>query len=127
MPEWPEARAKKFRQAAWVYLHYAILLEVGAYTMWRLDVLPRNWGPPALWVFVFAPVVFGSVFLGLWRWQNAWFTRAVWLVGIGRLPDLVHRAFVVSDTGPFAPSMYLTAIVATVLNLWMLARAGWDL
>ena len=49
------------------------------------------------------------------------------LVGAGRLPSLIHFAFVTTDTGVLAPSLYLTALVASVINMWMLARAGWDL
>jgi hypothetical protein len=120
------ARAAKFRLAAYVYLHYAILLELGAYVMWRNDLLAHNWGPPAAWVFGFAPIVAGSVFLGLLRWQNVWFARVIWLIGAGRFPAYIHGAFVVSDTGPLAPSLYLTALVAGVINMWILGRAAWD-
>lgn len=127
MTNWPEARARKFRQAAFAYLHYAVLLEVGAYTMWRLDILPRNWGPPVVWVFVAVPVAAGLVFLGLLWWQNVWWARLVWLSVAGRLPWLAHRAFVVGETGELATSMYLTALVATVATMWMLARAAWDI
>jgi len=123
----PATRDAKFRQAAFVYLHFAVLYEAAAYVMWRNDLLAHNWGPPALWVFVFAPIVAGSVFVGLLRWRNAWFPRVIWLIGLGRLPALIHGAFVQSDTGPLAPSLYLTAIVVSVINMWMLARAGWDL
>jgi hypothetical protein len=127
MADWPEARARKFRLAAFVYLHYAVLLEAAAYTMWRLDILPRNWFPPALWVFLVVPLVVAGVFAALLRWKNVWFVRLLWLSVAGRLPWLVHRAFVAGETGPFTPGMYLTGIVATVVTMWMLARAAWDL
>src|SRR5713101_5211932 len=122
------ARSAKFRQAAFVYLHVAILYEAGAYTMWRLGLLPNTrWGgPPGLWLII-GPIVAGAVFVGLLRWQNVWFARVIWLIGAGRLPTLIHFAFVTTDTGVLAPSLYLTAIVASVVNMWMLARAGWDL
>jgi hypothetical protein len=121
-------RAKKFRQAAFVYLHFGILYEAGAYTMWRLGLLPntRFGGPPGVWLVV-GGLVAGAVFLGLLRWQNVWFARAIWLLGAGRLPTLIHFAFVTTDTGVLAPSLYLTALVASVITLWMLARAAWDL
>ena len=121
------SRETKFRQAAFVYLHVAILYEAGAYTMWRLGLLPHTrFGPPGPWL-ILGPLVAGAVFLGLLRWQNVWFARVVWLVGAGRLPDLIHRAFVTADTGVLAPSLYLTAIVVVMINMWMLARAAWDL
>jgi hypothetical protein len=61
------------------------------------------------------------------RWHNVWFARAIWLLGAGRLPTLIHFAFVTIDTGVLAPSLYLTALVASLINMWMLARAAWDL
>ena len=128
MVEHSTSRATKFRQAAFVYLHFGILYEAGAYTMWRLGLLPntRFGGPPGAWLIVGA-LVAGAVFYALLRWQNAWFARVIWLVGAGRLPSLIHFAFVTTDTGVLAPSLYLTAIVASVINMWMLARAAWDL
>ncbi len=126
MATWPEARARKFRQAAFVYLHVSILYEAAAYVMWRQDLMPRNFGPPLVWL-VMGAVVAGAVFVGLLRWQNVWFVRAIWLVHGLRLPSLIDGAFVLSNTRPLAPSFYLTAIVVVVINLWMLARAAWDL
>ncbi len=126
MTTWPEPRARKFRQAAFVYLHVSILYEAAAYVMWRQDLLPRNFGPPVLWL-VAGAVVAGAVFVGLLRWQNVWLVRIIWLVHGLRLPSLIDGAFVLSNTRPLAPSFYLTAIVVVVINLWMLARAAWDL
>jgi hypothetical protein len=123
---WPEARARKFRLAAFVYLHVALLYEYAAYTMWRSDLLPRNWGPGWIWLILGA-VVGGAVFVGLLWWQNEWFARVIWLVHGLRLPSLIEGAFVLTVTRPLAPSFYLTAIVVVVVNLWTLARAGWDL
>ncbi|MBI4502191.1 MAG: hypothetical protein HY700_13650 [Gemmatimonadetes bacterium] len=117
----------KFRQAAFVYLHFGILYEAGAYAMWRNGLIPENWGPPWIWVLIVGPFVAGSVFVGLLRWQKPWFAALIWLIGAGRLPTLIHGAFVTSDTGVLAPSFYLTALVVSVINLWMLARAAWDL
>ncbi|MBI2404302.1 MAG: hypothetical protein HYW06_07785 [Gemmatimonadetes bacterium] len=126
MPTWPEARARKFRQAAFVYLHVGILYEAAAYVMWRQGLLPVNWGPGWLWLILGAAVA-GAVFVGLLRWQNVWLARIVWLVHGLRLPSLIDGAFVLSNTRPLAPSFYLVAMVVVVVNLWMLARAGWDL
>src|SRR5262245_65084965 len=107
------ARAAKFRQAAFVYLHFGILYEAGAYTMWRLGLLPNTrWGgPPGLWLLL-GPIVVGLVFYGLYRWQNVWFARVIWLIGAGRLTTLIHFGFVLTDTGVLAPSLYLTVLVA---------------
>src|SRR5687768_11325195 len=107
-------RATKFRQAAFVYLHFGVLYEAGAYTMWQLGLLPNTrWGgPPVVWLII-GPIVAGAVFWGLLRWQNVWFARVIWLVGAGRLPTLIHFAFVTTDTGVLAPSLYLTALVAS--------------
>lgn len=126
MSTWPEARARKFRQAAFVYLHVSILYEAAAYVMWRQDLLPVNWGPGWLWLILGA-VIAGAVFVGLLRWQNVWFVRVVWLVHGLRLPTLIDGAFVLSNVRPLAPSFYLAAMVVVVINLWMLARAAWDL
>ena len=126
MTRWPEARARKFRQAAFVYLHVALLYEMAAYVMWRQDLLPRNWGPGWVWLILGGVVGIG-VFMGLLRWQNEWFARVIWAVHGLRLPTLIHRAFITTDAGPIDPSFYLVAIVVVVINLWMLARAAWDL
>jgi hypothetical protein len=120
-------REAKFRQAAFVYLHVAILYEIAAYVMWRRGTLPTtSWGPAWLWL-VLGAVVAGLIFAGLYRWQNVWLARIVWAIHGMRLPALVHGAFFASDQRIAPPSFYLTAIVVVLINMWMLARAGWDL
>ncbi len=126
MSTWPEARARKFRQAAFVYLHVSILYEAAAYVMWRQDLLPVNWGPGWLWL-ILGVVIAGAVFVGLLRWQNVWFARFIWLIHGLRLPTLIDGAFVLSNVRPLSPSFYVAAIVVVLINLWMLARAAWDL
>ena len=120
-------RATKFRQAAFVYLHVAILYEAAAYAMLRTGKLPyTRMGPPWLWLLLGA-IVAGAVFAGLLRWQNPWLARAIWAMHGLRLPSLVQGAFFAGPT-PFLPqTFYLAAIVLVMINLWMLARAGWDL
>jgi hypothetical protein len=119
-------RTTKFRQAAFVYLHVAILYEAAAYAMWRAGRLPHTrLGPAWLWLLLGA-VVAVLVFAALLHWQNAWFARVVWAVHGLRLPSLVHGAFFAA-AGSLPPAFYLTAIVAVMINLWMLARAAWDL
>jgi hypothetical protein len=120
-------RAVKFRQAAFVYLHVAILYEAAAYAMWRAGLLPYSrLGPPLLWL-VLGAIVAGAVFLGLLRWQNAIFAQVIWLIHSLRLPALITGAFFASTQAPMPRAFYLTAIVVVVVNLWMLARAAWDL
>jgi hypothetical protein len=120
-------RAAKFRQAAFVYLHVAILYESAAYAMWRAGRLPYSkLGPPWLWLILGA-VVAGVVFLGLLRWQNPTFARVVWAVHSLRLPSLVHGAFFAGTSALMPSAFYVMAIVVVTINLWMLARAAWDL
>lgn len=120
-------RALKFRQAAFVYLHVAILYEAAAYAMWRTARLPYSrLGPPELWLILGA-VVAGLVFVGLLRWQNANFARVIWAVHALRLPTLIHGAFFAAPDAMTPPSFYLVALVVVTINLWMLARAAWDL
>ena len=89
-------RAAKFRQAAFVYLHVAVLYEATAYAMWRSGRLPvSRLGPPWLWLILGA-LIAGAVFVGLYRWQNPWFARLIWVVHAARLPserqaDRAHR------------------------------------
>jgi hypothetical protein len=120
-------RATKFRQAAFVYLHVAILYESAGYVMWRANMLPASRvGPAWLWLLLGA-IVAGAVFVGLLRWQNAIFARVVWAVHGLRLPALIGYAFVTTMEGAMTRAFYITAIVVVMINLWMLARAAWDL
>ena len=120
-------RATKFRQAAFVYLHVAILYESAAFAMWRAGRLPYSrLGPPWLWLLVGA-LVAGLVFVGLLRWQHPGFARAVWVLHGLRLPSLVKGAFFAGAAPFLPPSFYLLGIVVVTINLWMLARAAWDL
>ncbi len=120
-------RALKFRQAAFVYLHVAILYEAAAYAMLRTARLPyTRMGPPWLWL-VLGAVVAGLVFVGLLRWQNPTFARVIWVIHGLRLPTLIHGAFFADATAMTPPSFYIVALVVVMINLWMLARAAWDL
>ena len=121
-----ERRALKFRQAAFVYLHVAILYEAAAWAMMRRGLLPSRFGPPWIWMLV-GGVVAALVFVGLSRWQNVWFARAVWAVHGLRIPALVSGAFFSEEAPRVPPVFYLTALIVVIINLWMLARAGWDL
>jgi hypothetical protein len=121
------SRATKFRQAAFVYLHVAILYEAAAYAMWRANMLPSTrLGPAWLWLALGAAVAL-AVFFGLLRWQNVTFARVIWVLHALRLPALVKGAFLTSVQSPMPRAFYITAIVVVMINLWMLARAAWDL
>jgi len=119
-------RARRFRQAAFVYLHVALLYEYAAYAMWQAGMLPERFGHPAIWLGAGA-VVGCAVFAGLYWWQNVWFARVIWLVHGLRLPTLISGAFLRGTEGGIAPSFYLVALVIVVINLWMLARAAWEI
>lgn len=120
------ARARKFRQAAFVYLHVAILYEAAALAMWRAGVLPASRGPAWVWLLLGA-LVAGAIFFGLLRWQNVWFARVIWVIHGMRLPALIGSAFISTVEGGLTRGFYITAIVVVTVNLWMLARAAWDL
>ena len=120
-------RDRKFRQAAFVYLHVAVLYEAAAFAMIQNGVLPTGrLGSPWLWLLIGGLVAI-VVFWGLLRWRNPWFPRVVWALHSLRLPALISGAFLRGQDGMIAPSFYLTAIVVVVINLAFLARAGWDL
>ena len=119
-------RERKFRQAAFVYLHVAILYEAAAYVMFRNGVLPYRFGSPIIWM-VLGALVAGFIFYGLLRWQNVWFARVVWALHGLRIPALINGAFLAGAEARMAPSFYLTALVVVMINLAMLARAAWDL
>jgi hypothetical protein len=121
-----DRRAAKFRQAAFVYIHVAILYEAAALAMMGRGMLPSRFGPPWVWLLAGAAVA-ALVFVGLFRWQNAWFARAVWAIHGLRIPALVSGAFFADEPARLPSGFYLTALVVVVINLWMLARAGWDL
>jgi fatty acid desaturase len=56
MSDWPAAREAKFRQAAFVYLHVAILYEAAAFAMLRAGLLPSRLGAPWIWLVAGAAV-----------------------------------------------------------------------
>jgi hypothetical protein len=96
--------------------------------MWRHGLLPaeRMIGPVWVWL-VAGAVVAGAIFYGLLRWQNVWFAGVVWAFHSMRLPSLISSAFIATVEGGVSHAFYITAIVVVVINLWMLARATWDL
>ncbi len=124
--DWPPARAAKFRQAGFVYLHVAILYEAAVYAMLEAGTLPLRFGPPGAWLVAGAGVA-ALGFVGLYHWRNVWFARILWGLNGFRTPFLIGGAFFASPDTVAPPAFYVTALLVVVINLWMLARAGWDL
>jgi hypothetical protein len=121
------AREMKFRQAAFVYLHAAILREASAYEMWRAGLLPFSpLGSPLPWLIAGAVVAL-LVFFGILRWQNLVFVRVVWVLDAVLLFPLIRYAFFAGADRPIPRSFYVVGIGVIVITLWMLARAAWDL
>lgn len=125
LPHSPE-RSAKFRQAAFVYLHLGLLYEATVWSVYQAGAMSRVPGPMGLWL-VAGGVIVALVFWGLWSRQNPWVARLVWLLGIIRLPTLVRGAFLPSMESALSPAFYAAALIVVLVNLWFLARAGWDL
>ena len=119
-------RSRKMRQAAFAYLHVGILYEVAVIVIARQGLLPPERGSLLLWLFGGACIV-ALVFWALWFRQSVWVARLVWGAQTFRLPALVGGAFFPAPDAGVPPSFYLVALSVVLLNLWMLARAGWDL
>lgn len=120
------ARCRKFRQAAFVYLHVGLLYEAAVWVMARRGLMPEGRGPVWIWLLMGAAIV-AAIFWGLWSKQSVWLARIVWGLHALRLPALLEGAFFPSPEAAIPPTGYLTALVVVLVNLWMLARAGWDL
>lgn len=118
--------ARKLRQAAFVYLHVGLLYESAVYAMARRGVLAERLGPPALWLAGGAAIV-GIVFWLLWSRKSVWTARVIWAMGLLRLPALIGGAFFPAPGARIPESFYQVALAVVLVNLWMLARAGWDL
>jgi hypothetical protein len=123
---WPPERVRKFRQAAFVYMHVALLYEFSVVALWRAGLMPVDRGHPVVWIAVGA-VIAGAVVWGLWSWQNRWFARVIWALHALRLPAVLGSAFFATSGAVIPPSFYRMALIVILINLWALARAGWDL
>lgn len=122
----PDARSRKYQQAAWVYLHVGILYLAAVWVMAGAGLLPEDRGPVWVWMIV-GTLIVAAVFLGLWKWQNPWFARAIWALHALRVPALIRGAFFPLADTQVPSAFYLTALFVVLLNLGMLARAAWDL
>ena len=109
-----------------MYLHVALLYEIGVYLIDARGGLPTEFGPPAMWMAIGGTVA-GAIFAGLYWWQNVWLVRIVWASQAGRLVWAMGGAFFRKDDTPLGPALYQFALVVILINLCTLARAGWDL
>jgi hypothetical protein len=122
-----EFRRPKFRQAAFAYLIVGMLYESVVIALWRNGDFPTDRGPVVLWLLIGAAVTALIVWL-LWRYSNPWIPRIIFAIHALRLPTLIDRAFFPAEEGSAIPaSLFGAALIVVVINLWMLARAGWDL
>lgn len=118
-------REQKFRQAAMFYLLVGVVYEGAVWVAWRHGFAPVDRGPVWLWLVIGA-VVLGLIVWGLWVWQNVWFARVLWAFNAVRLVGLMGSAFVPTVERGFSPAFYQMEAALILINLWMLARAGWD-
>lgn len=123
--DWPEPRARKFRQAAFVYLHVAVLYEALVWALWKNGIFHEPRGPVWLWLLLGAGITL-LVFWALWSLRNEWVARVVWAVNGFRIPSVLAGAFLPGHAG-LPAALYITALVVVVGNMWFLARAAWDL
>jgi hydrogenase-4 membrane subunit HyfE len=124
-------RAAKFRQAAIVYLHVGILYEAAVFVFWRQGILPEARGPAWLWLIIGAVLAAGLSY-ALWRWHYTWLALLIWALHSLRLPAILEGAFFGHahtgvDAAVVPPAFYLAALAVVLINLGMLARAGFDL
>ncbi|MDX1579671.1 MAG: hypothetical protein R3266_14390 [Gemmatimonadota bacterium] len=126
MSRHPPARRAKFRQAAFFYLHVAILYEATVWVLHAGGRLDPGRGPIALWLIAGAAVA-GLVFWALWWKESIWVARVVWLIGALRIPVVLEGAFLPDPDAALAPAFWYAALAVILVNLWLLARAGWDL
>lgn len=118
-------REQKLRQAAFTYLHVGILYEAAAWVAWQNGMISPARGPIWLWLAIGAAIV-AVVFWLLWYRQSHWTARIIWALHTLRLPPLIQGAFI-PGAERLSPTFYLVALVIVLINLVMLARAGWDL
>jgi hypothetical protein len=127
LPDLAGERTRKFRQAAFFYLHMGVLYEGAVLTMARRGLLTeRRVGPVWIWLVLGGAIV-AAVFWALFKKESVWTARVIWALGLFRLPALIEGAFFPLPTEQIPSSFYLVALGVVSINLWLLARAGWDL
>jgi hypothetical protein len=118
-------RDQKLRQAAFFYLLVGVLYEAAVYVIWKHDLLPPGRGGVWVWLLGGAAIV-ALVFWLLWKKRSVWTARIICVLHAFRLPALIEGAFLGGNL-QIPPSFYMLALIIVILNLVMLARAGWDL
>ncbi|MGQ0560590.1 MAG: hypothetical protein ACT443_01800 [Gemmatimonadota bacterium] len=116
----------KFRQAAFGYLIVGILYESAVWVAWRNGLAHPARGPVWLWLLMGAAIV-GLVFWALYSLQQRWVARLIFVLHALRVPTFLKGAFLATADTRLPASLYLFALVILLLNLWLMARAGWDL
>lgn len=120
------ANPTKLRQAAFVYLHVGILYEAAVYAMWRRGLLARE--AEHVWLFLaLGAGIVALVFWLLWFRHSVWTARIVWGLHALRLPSIIQHAFFPPAEQAVPAAFYGAALAVVLVNLAMLARAGWDL
>lgn len=119
-------RARKFRQAAFFYLHVGLLYEFVVFVLWRRGLLPEGRGSGPVWLVIGAAIT-AVIFWGLWQRRSVWLARIIWGLHALRLPAILEGAFFPAAGAGLPPALWLFALPIVLINLWLLARAGWDL
>lgn len=125
----------KHRQAAAYYLLLAILYDGAVWQMAQHGLLGRDTpGGPTWLYFVVGTLIAAAVFYFLWFRENRWVARVVAVAGAVRLVAMIDEAFLKLHPAPVGGSPYaisrafwVAAFVIVAINVWLMARAGWDL
>src|SRR5262245_12476345 len=103
-----------------------ILYESGVWVVWQNGLLPPGRGPIWVWLAIGAVLV-AAIVGALWRFRNPWLPRIIFALHALRVPLLIDHTFFESVPNDLPHAMYGAALVVVLINLWLLARAGWDL
>lgn len=108
------------------YLLVGLIYEASVFVAWREGFAPTHRGPPWLFLFVLAPLVLGFIVWGLWSWRNRWLARVLFVFNGVRVIFVFGPGFVPALERNLSPAFYQLETVLLLANMWMLARAGWD-
>lgn len=129
------ARTLKYRQAAAYYLWLAALYDGAVWQLQQHGVLGRATPGGPTWLYLVAGAIIAAVvFYFLWFRENRWVARVVAIASTVRLVAILDEAFLKLhpspvDGSPYAISraFWIAAFVIVAINVWLMARAGWDL
>lgn len=125
----------KYRQAAAYYVGLAILYDGAVWQFAQHGLLGRDTPGGPTWLYlVVGALIAAVVFYFLWFRENPWVARVVAVAGAVRLVAMIDEAFLrihpaPVDGSPYAISraFWVAAFVIVAINVWLMARAGWDL